>query len=414
MSDPTGEVRNGFASSATVDSGEHLRRLQLITDTALSRLGLEDLLQELLVRARELLHADSATVMLLDASGSELSATATSGLEREVYQDIRIPVGRGFAGTVAARAEPLAIEHVDHTNVLSPALLREHIVSVLGVPMITAGQVIGVLYVGARTPRRFSAGDVELLQLVADRVAAATQARAHSLDRAAAVALQRSLLPSRPPEIAGLELAVRYVPGAEVGVGGDWYDVFELPSGNVGVAVGDVAGNGLRAAVVMGRIRSALRAYALETDDPADVLTRLDRKIQRFEPDAMATAVYAVLSPDRSSITISNAGHPPPVLLDPDGPARLAVVRPDLPLGAHPGAERHSTTLPIPAGGTLLLYTDGLVERRTRPIYAGLARLVQVVTRGVPDAVCNTVMEAMLDDQAPTDDIALLALQRTA
>jgi sigma-B regulation protein RsbU (phosphoserine phosphatase) len=397
-----------------IDSAERLRRLQTVTDAALSRLGVEDLLNELLVRTRDLLQADTATVLLLDASGTELIATAASGLEREVFHGIRVPVGRGFAGTVAASAEPVAIEHVDSTNVVSPVLLSEHIASVLGVPMISAGRVIGVLYVGTRAPRRFTGDDVELLQLVADRTAHATQARLRSLDRATAYALQRSLLPARPPRIAGLELAVRYVPGAEVGVGGDWYDVFDLPSGHIGLAIGDVAGNGLHAAVVMGRIRSALRAYAMESDDPADVLTRLDRKVQRFEPEAMATAIYAVVNPTLDTVTLANAGHLPPIVTDPGEPGRLAIVKPDLPLGAYADATRHNTDLPLPEGSGLFFYTDGLVERRDRPISAGLQRLADALTAAPPDTLCTAAMAALLDDRGPADDVAILALRRVS
>ncbi|WP_433603922.1 PP2C family protein-serine/threonine phosphatase [Dactylosporangium sp. CA-139114] len=395
------------------DSREQLRRLQLVTDAALSKLGVEDMLHELLVRARDLLHADTATVMLLDEESGDLVATAASGLEREVNLGIRVPLGRGFAGTVAASAEPVAIDRVDATTVVSPVLVAEHMASMLGVPMITAGRVIGVLYVGARTPRAFTPADIELLQLIADRIAPATQARLHSLDRATAYALQRSLLPSRPPDIPGLEVAVRYVPGAQVGVGGDWYDVFELPSGGIGVAVGDVAGNGLRAAVVMGRIRSALRAYALETDDPADVLTRLDRKIHRFEPGAMATAIYAVIDPTLATMALSVAGHPPPMLAAPGARTHLLPVRANLPLGTHISRPRHNTEFPLPVGGTLLFYTDGLVERRARPIGEGLHRLAGAVTATGPDELCTSVMATMLDGEPAGDDIALLALRRT-
>ena len=265
--------------SKTLGGLEQLRRLQVVTDAALSRLGVEDLLNELLIRVRDLLHADTATILLLDPAGSDLVATAATGLEREVRLGIRVPVGHGFAGRVAATAQPLVIDHVDATTVVSPVLLGAGITAMLGVPMISAGHVVGVLHVGTRTRRLFTAEDTELLQLVAERAAHATVARSHSLDRAAARALQRSLLPSRVPALPGLDVAVRYLPGTDTGVGGDWYDVFTLPSGAIGVAIGDVAGKGLRAAVTMGRIRSALRAYAMETDDPADVLTRLDRKV---------------------------------------------------------------------------------------------------------------------------------------
>ncbi|MEV8517368.1 GAF domain-containing SpoIIE family protein phosphatase [Dactylosporangium sp. NPDC051484] len=412
-----------LAGAGTVGSAEQLRRLQAVTDAALSRLGVEDLLRELLERTKNLLRTDTAAVMLLDAAGSELVATAASGLEREVCLGVRVPFGRGFAGTVAARGEPLAVEqaeqaehteHTEHTGTVNPMSLGARLVAALGVPMISDGQVIGVLYVGTRAPRRFTGQDIELLQLVADRAAHATVARLHSLDHAAAHALQRSLLPARPPRLPGLDLAVRYVPGAEIGVGGDWYDVFDLPSGYIGIAVGDVAGNGLRAAVVMGRIRSALRAYAMETDDPAEVLTRLDREVQRFEPDAMATAIYAVIGPDLATLTLSNAGHLPPVGIEPGGAGRLTVVKPDLPLGTDLRIARYTTELPLPVGQCMLFYTDGLVERRDRSLTAEIRRLAEALGAGhSAEELCTAAMAAMLDDAAPTDDIAMLALRRT-
>ncbi|MFI6266569.1 PP2C family protein-serine/threonine phosphatase [Micromonospora sp. NPDC051006] len=394
-------------------SEEKLRRLQTITDAALSQLGVEDLLDELLVRTRDLLRADTAAILLVDPTGTELVATAASGLEQEVRQGVRLPVGRGFAGSVAARGEPVMLDHVDHTNVLNPILVTRGVVSVLGVPMLNGTQVIGVLHVGTLTPRRFTQDDVELLRLVADRASLATQARLSRLDRAAAVALQRSLLPARPQAVPGLDVAARYVPGAAVGVGGDWYDLFALPSGQIGFAIGDVAGNGLRAAVVMGRIRSALRAYALETDDPADVLTRLDRKVQLFEPDVMATALYAVLDPSTGDLTLSSAGHLPPVLTERDEPSRLIAVAPDLPLGAYRNAPRHSTRISLPPGSCLFLYTDGLVERRTRPLDDGVELLRAALTCAPADTMCTTAMAALLDEAAAVDDVAVLAVHRT-
>jgi serine phosphatase RsbU (regulator of sigma subunit) len=203
------------------------------------------------------------------------------------------------------------------------------------------------------------------------------------------------------------------VPGAEVGVGGDWYDLFQLPSGAIGIAIGDVAGNGLHAAVVMGRIRSALRAYALETLDPSDVLRRLDRKVQLFEPGAMATVIYAVLDPSHSTMLLSSAGHPPPVVTGPDRPPRLLDITPDLPLGAYHDAPRHNTTAPLEPGGCLFLYTDGLVERRTRSIVDGIDILVNALTCAPADVMCAAAMAALLHDQAASDDVAVLAVRRT-
>ena len=253
-----------IAAAGPLPVAARLRDIQSITDAALSRLDEPELLTELLDRTREALRADTAAVLLLDFSSGQLIATAAAGLEEEVAQGVRIPVGRGFAGRIAAEHRPVILDRVDHTTVLNPILWAKGIQSMVGVPMVAGGRVIGVLHVGSLTPRRFTGDDVELLQLAADRAAAAVQSMTAQADRAAVTALQRSLVPSALPAIAGAELAARYVPGSGA-VGGDWYDVFTLPSGQLCVTVGDVAGSGLPAAVIMGRMRSSLRSYALET-----------------------------------------------------------------------------------------------------------------------------------------------------
>ena len=393
----------------TEEDDERLRRLLAVTDAALAQLDGDELLTELASRTRELMGTDTAAILLLDASGRELVATAASGLEEEVRQGIRVPVGYGFAGRIAATAQPLVIDHVDRTTVVNQLLIDARLAVLAGVPITASGRVLGVLHVGSRSPRRFTGGDIELLRLVADRAGLAAQARIFRLERQTTVALQRSLLPARPPVVAGFDIAARYLPGAEVGVGGDWYDVFALPSGYVGVVIGDVAGSGLRAAVVMGRIRSALRAYALETNDPADVLTRLDNKIQFFEPDAMATAAYAVIDPARTTLTVSLAGHLPPVLLDADGNGRLLVAPADLPLGAYHETPRRTITIPVP--DATLFYTDGLIERRDRPLRDGLVELLAAVGAGTADDLCEQAMR-VLHEKPATDDVALIALRR--
>jgi sigma-B regulation protein RsbU (phosphoserine phosphatase) len=160
----------------------------------------------------------------------------------------------------------------------------------------------------------------------------------------------------------------------------------------------------------MGRIRSALRAYALESVDPADVLTRLDRKIQRFEPDAMATAHYAVISPERDRFVISSAGHLPPLLITVSG-ARIVDIPPDLPLGAYRDAPRRNTTVDLPVEASLLLYTDGLIERRDEPISDAVTRLSAAVAGATPEDVCGRATALLAHDMA-TDDVAILAVQR--
>jgi phosphoserine phosphatase RsbU/P len=176
--------------------------------------------------------------------------------------------------------------------------------------------------------------------------------------------------------------------------------------------IGDVTGSGLAAAVIMGRMRSALRAYALQTTDPAEVLAGLDAKIQHFEPGALATVTYAVFDPGLDRMHICSAGHYPPVIASPGQPAELADVPPGLLIGAVPGGQRQVATLEIAPGTLLCFYTDGLIERRGRPIEDGLKRLCQAVTPQPPDAACATVMAALVGSEPAHDDIAMLMLRR--
>ena len=392
------------------DAEDKLRDIRSVTDAALSYLSADDLLTVLLGRLKEILNADTAAVLLLDSSGRQLIATAASGLEEEVRQGVRIPVGRGFAGRIAAERRPVILDHVDHSNVLNPILLEKGIRSLVGVPLLVHGAVIGVLHVGTMRNRVFTTDDAALLQLAADRAALAVQSLRSREDRAAAAALQRSLLPSALPVIRGVEIAARYVPG-DGPVGGDWYDVFPLPSGELGMVVGDVAGSGLVGAVVMGRMRSALRSYALEFQDTADVLRKLDQKMQYFEGDVMATVSYAVLDPASGQLRISSAGHFPPVIAAPGEHGALAEIAVDAPIGVADIPRRQVTRLALAPGAVLCFFTDGLVERRNEPIDDGITRLCETMSSGPPDNVCISVMRALVGSRRPGDDIALLVLR---
>ncbi|OJF09966.1 GAF domain-containing protein [Couchioplanes caeruleus] len=393
---------------------ERLRRVEAVTDATLSRLDASDMLDELLERVRDLLGTDTATILMLDPHARQLVATAAKGLEDEVRYGVRIPVGGGFAGRVAATRQPVVLSDVTPDSVLNPILLEQGIRSLLGVPIFAAGEVIGVLHVGTYTPRQFASEDIQLLQLAADRAGTAGQIRARKLEQTAALALQRSLLPAQLPELAGLATAARYVPGHEFGIGGDWYDMFTLPSGWTGVVIGDVSGHGLASAVVMGRIRSALRAYALVADDPGQVLSMLDRKVRHFEAGNLTTALYAMISPDRATIYLSSAGHLAPVLAVP-GRATAPVEAPvDTPLGAgRLDGVRRTTVVDFPAGALLLLYTDGLVERRDQVIDIGIKALAGIVEPADPDDLCNRII-SRLGIERPIDDVAILAIRRNA
>ncbi|HET6285859.1 MAG TPA: SpoIIE family protein phosphatase, partial [Amycolatopsis sp.] len=307
--------------SGTPTTDDRLQVLEAITDTTLGHLDQEKVMATLLARVREVLGVDTATVLRHDPEAQMLHAVVASGIEEEVYQDVRIPVGAGFAGRVAAERRPVILDHVDETTVVNALLWERGLRAMLGVPMLAEHELVGVLHVGSVTRRDFDETDIELLRLVAGRLALALQIENSTSDRAAAAALQRSLLPARLPAVSGLRFAARYVPGAEPGVGGDWYDLFSLPGDRLGIVMGDVAGHGLNAAVIMGRLRSALRAYALESSDPAEVLSKLDRKVQHFEPGALATVVYGLVSATRDKFAVSLAGHLPPVLAAPGKPS---------------------------------------------------------------------------------------------
>jgi serine phosphatase RsbU (regulator of sigma subunit) len=262
--------------------------------------------------------------------------------------------------------------------------------------------------------------------LAAERTALAVHSMIAREDRQAAIALHRSLLPDGLPRVPGLGLSARYVTGSG-NVGGDWYDVFVLPDGKVGIVVGDVAGSGLPAAVIMGRMRSSLRSYVLQASDPATALGLLDRKIQYFEADAMATVLYGVYAPGTGELTVSCAGHMPPVLVVPTADrvsAELLPVHPDLPIGVADAPERRALTITVPRGGLLCCYTDGLVERRGEHIDEGFGRLTRALeslawTSPASDpssraeAACATVMGSLVGDATATDDVALLMAQRS-
>ncbi|HXL89762.1 MAG TPA: GAF domain-containing SpoIIE family protein phosphatase [Streptosporangiaceae bacterium] len=400
---------------------DRLQDIEALTDVALSRLDEQQLLNVLLDRVKTILRADTAAVLLLDHARGQLVATAASGIEDEVRQGVRIPVGAGFAGRIAAERHPVILHQVDSTTVHNPLLADRGIRSLLGVPLLAGGKVIGVLHVGSVSDRWFGPEDAELLQLAADRAALAVQSIQSQDDRLAALALHRSLIPAGLPQVPGAQFAARYVTGTG-NVGGDWYDVFILPGGELGMVIGDVAGSGLHAAVIMGRMRSALRAYALQTTDPGAVLRLLDRKIQYFERDAMATVLYAVYEPDTGRLTMSSAGHLPPVLLVPGEEPDVAGIAVDVPIGVADDHPRTSTVLEVAPGSLVCLYTDGLVERRDQSLDTGIgylaAALGTVMKEPGPlplaEEACIAVMRVLVGASAATDDVAVLMMHRPA
>jgi sigma-B regulation protein RsbU (phosphoserine phosphatase) len=404
------------ADSATAleRAEERLRDIDMVTGSGSSQLDVDDLLPMLLDRVLGLLLCDTAAVLLYDDASNQLLARAARGVEEEVRQGVRVPVGAGFAGRIAAERRPVVLDKVDPSTVTNPILWEKGIRTMLGVPMLAGGNLVGVLHVGSYSRRTFSEDDVLLLELAADRIGSAVQAGIAESERRAAGVLQRSLLPSAFPRIAQFEFASRYAPAEMGGIGGDWYDAFVLPNGDVWVMTGDVAGHGLWAAVVMGRLRSALRAYALLGMAPEDVLQSANRKLQYFEHDATATVVCAVFSPPYDVVRMVSAGHPPPVMVAPGKEPVLVPLSPAPPLGAVANLEAQSYSEFMEPGELLLLYTDGLIERRGELLTDGLERLRVAVRPQDPEAVCRHVMDALIGNLVPQDDVALLALRRSA
>ena len=314
-------ARERRARETAEAASRRLESLQRITDAALAYLPQDELLEELLSRITEVLSADTAAILLLDESAGVLRARAARGIEEEVEQRVQIPLGRGFAGRIAAERHAIAIDDVDHADILNPILREKGIRSLLGVPLLVEGRVIGVLHVGSLTPRLFTPDEQELLQLTGDRVAVAIEHASLYEQRRLAEELQRRLLPSDLSRIPGVELASRYLPASGESLGGDWYDAFMLGRGRIVVAVGDVVGHGLEAAAVMAQLRTALRAYAADDHAPEVVVERVNHLMSSLGPAAMTTLAYAVISPDEELLELVNAGHPPPLVIDPGGAA---------------------------------------------------------------------------------------------
>lgn len=231
-----------------------------------------------------------------------------------------------------------------------------------------------------------------------------------------AATLQRSMLPPLP-DLGPLTLAARYAPAtATAEVGGDWYDVFALPDGHTALVIGDVAGHDIDAAVRMSQLRNLLRALAVDREEPpGDLLRRLDRIATHLHVTQTATCIYALLEGEGGGpwrLRFANAGHPPPLLITADGGARYLDTPHHLLLGAGLDVSRSAEVLALPAGSTLLLYTDGLVEHRNHSITDGMSRLrtfaATLAARPV-EPFCDALLSQLAAD--PADDICLLALR---
>jgi sigma-B regulation protein RsbU (phosphoserine phosphatase) len=407
----------GITSKKPGTSGQTdaMESLQRVTEGALAYLDLDDLLVELLDRTTDILDADTAAILLVDEDRPALVARAAKGLEEEVERGFTLPIGAGFAGRIAASHQPVVIEDLNNSpiEIVNPLMREKGVHSLLGVPLIVERRLVGVLHVGTLEPRGFNSDDIHLLRTVADRAALAIEHGRLTEQRRVARQLQKRLLPQALPEIPKLELAARYLPASsDAGVGGDWYDVIALPDERLGLVIGDVVGKGAEAAAYMGELRSALRAYAVEGLGPALVLAKLARFVN-LQRGQMATLVYAVVDPGDSRIRIARAGHPYPLLVHPERGAMYLTSAGGLPLGAGEVESIPEQEGAIEAGSTLLLYTDGLLERRGKRIADPESTLAETVSASAldPETLCDNVIRRFVREQPSEDDVALLAVR---
>ncbi|MGH3344341.1 MAG: SpoIIE family protein phosphatase [Carbonactinosporaceae bacterium] len=411
------------ADEALRRSQARTAQLQRATSELATALTVDEVVRVIARIGRRTLGADHSSVALLEEGVLRFPYAEFPGVHTPPSLQ-NVPLSRPALLTTAVRERrPLyvasRVEVFDH---LPAEFVREALATTdehawAALPLIASGAPLGGLRFAFLASRKVDVDERVFLEALAGQCALAIErARLYEQQHAAAVALQRGLLPDRLPDVPGLELAYRYLPGSdEVEVGGDWYDAFVLPCGRVGAVVGDVIGKGVVAAAGMGRVRSALRALAFSDPEPVAVLSGLDRLFTATEVDeSLTTLVYAVLDPATQVVQTSAAGHLPLLGVSARGEPWLVDAGPEsTPLGlAEPRGQR---TLDLQSGDTLVAFSDGLVENRTRGLDKGLELLVDTVRghqEGV-DTLLDRIVIGMLEGQDYNDDVTVLGLRFT-
>ena len=386
-------------------------KLQQVTEAALTHLELDELLEVLVERLREVFAADVVRILLRDHDDPQrFTVGAAAGFEAEPGTVVEI--GNALEDVVKA-ARPVTLEELPPGTGFDADIEAAGVTSVMAAPLVVKGSVAGVVELGSCGARRFTFEDERLLILMADRAGLAIEhARAYERELSNVEMLQRSLLPDRLPSVDGIQIAARYMPGG-ADVGGDWYDAIPLDRGRVGIAMGDVVGHGIAAASLMGQLRHSMRAYALEGHSPAGVLDRLARMVRGLEGGQMATLLYLVIEPDHGTARFANAGHVPPLVITPEGDAHYLDSAHNPPLGVFESPDHIELSAELEAGSTIVLYTDGLVEERGVSIDQGLEALRLAASQDAchPDELCDRLVESMLAIHPANDDIAVLAMR---
>ena len=397
---------------AAEDRAERLRRLQRLTEATADSVTSRDLLEGVTDAVAEVLGAEWVT-LVVEPRGAEVGeprADLSRGdaLPREL--------AAGAAAELARRARARGLPetaYVRHAGELTEEPAEPMLAAAVAVPLGPPDAPTGAI-VALRRRNAFLHDEIDLAQLVGERVAVALErAWLYEREHTVSTALQRSLLPGDLPAVPGARTAVRYRPaGWGLEAGGDWYDGVEQPSGRIAFAVGDVVGRGVPAAAMMGQLRHSLRAYLAEGHDPAAALARLDALVERSGPGTLATVACMAYDPRTGELEYASAGHPPPLLVAPDGPSRFLDHPLGLPIGVIPDASFERRRIPLAPGSILMLFTDGLVEDRGLPLGEGLERLREAVgTDPDLDRWLEGLVERMTARRSVDDDVAALALQ---
>lgn len=392
-------------------------RLQRVTERLSAAVGSGEIVDVVLAEGMAALEADSGRAYLRE--GDDLVLAGSRGTTEEALAMLRrIPLADATPEADACGGDIVVLESVAEHRARYPFLseedTRDGSRALIALPLASAGESIGAIVLGFRFPRPVLEADRELAATMARLCAQALErARLYEREHAIAETLQRSMLPGTLPRLPGLRLAARYFPGVEgLEIGGDWFDAIELPDGRLAVTVGDVVGKGVMAAAVMGQLRNALRVYALEGYPPAEVMLRLSQLSGELPGDQFATLVHLLVDPATGDCEYANAGHPTPLLRSADGEVRWLEGGSSVPVGTvDTPARAEGAATSLAPGETLLLYTDGLVERRDRPLGEGLELLERAV-REAPadlDQLLEHVLER-LEVGRREDDVALLGL----
>jgi serine phosphatase RsbU (regulator of sigma subunit)/DNA-binding response OmpR family regulator len=388
-----------------------LERLQAVADTAITLQGGELDRDELLERSLAVIAADAGALIVEDSgSGRPVIAAARGipGLTRRTTLE-----GDLIDSLIEADA---AVVVSDLSAGGTDPFHSRGVCSLVAVPLQADGQRIGALVATSRMKDRFSSEQARLLALAGERCGRAlANAASYERERRTAAALQTGLLPQAVPELRQGEIAVRYLPARDgPAIGGDWYDAIVLPDGGLGIAIGDVTGHGARAAVLMGQLRTALRAYAIEGSSPEVVASRLNTLTLSLGEMAMATFVYVVLDPGLTSGRYVNAGHPPPIVVSERG-AELLPGASSPPAGAAPTSEFAEHELKLAAGDALCLYSDGLVEQRGADFAQRESALLSAIGHPADaEVLCERALAALRPDGPAEDDVALLVLRTSS